>query len=137
MNFKINKNKFDLIEYKPDSNLLLYLKYYNISEVHSKIDTIPNAFDIDLYFCDAINKLWMNPINFLKLYGDNIIDKLNHYKKENIINDKNYADAMRFITEYKNKLIYLAKRISDIRILAGLHFPSDRDFAWWLVDRMF
>jgi len=39
--------------------------------------------------------------------------------------------------EYKNKLIYLAKRISDIRILAGLHFPSDRDFAWWLVDRMF
>jgi hypothetical protein len=48
----------------------------------------------------------MNPINFLKLYGDQIIDKLNHYKKNNIINDKNYADAMRFIYEYKNKLIH-------------------------------
>jgi membrane-associated phospholipid phosphatase len=39
--------------------------------------------------------------------------------------------------EKKDELIRLAKRISDIRIIAGLHFPSDRDFAWWLVDRMF
>lgn len=39
--------------------------------------------------------------------------------------------------EYKNELISLAYRISNIRIIAGLHFPSDRDFAFWLVDRMF
>ena len=40
-------------------------------------------------FCDAINKLWMNPINFLKLFGDKIIENLNYYKKVNMINDKN------------------------------------------------
>jgi hypothetical protein len=39
--------------------------------------------------------------------------------------------------EKKEKLIQMARRISDIRIIAGLHFPSDRDFAWWLVDMMF
>lgn len=39
--------------------------------------------------------------------------------------------------EKKEKLIQMARRISDIRIIAGLHFPSDRDFAWWIVDRMF
>jgi membrane-associated phospholipid phosphatase len=37
----------------------------------------------------------------------------------------------------RNEFIAIAKRISDIRIMAGLHFPSDRDFAWWLVDKMF
>jgi hypothetical protein len=21
-----------------------------------------------------------------------------------------------------------------VRIMAGLHYPSDRDFAWWIVD---
>lgn len=39
--------------------------------------------------------------------------------------------------EKKETLIQMARRISDIRIIAGLHFPSDRDFAWWLVDGMF
>ena len=39
--------------------------------------------------------------------------------------------------EKKVALIQMARRISDIRIIAGLHFPSDRDFAWWLVDKMF
>jgi hypothetical protein len=63
-------------------------------------------------FCDAINKVWMNPINFLKLFGEKIIENLNHYKKIKAINDKNYADAMRFIYEYKNKLI-LKKPLFD------------------------
>jgi hypothetical protein len=69
---KIMKNKFDLIEYKPQSNLLLYLKYYNISEVHSKIDTIPNAFDIDLYFCDAVNNLLIGKNEDIIKYIKNI-----------------------------------------------------------------
>jgi membrane-associated phospholipid phosphatase len=37
----------------------------------------------------------------------------------------------------KEELIQIARQISNIRIIAGLHFPSDRDFAWLLVDRMF
>jgi len=37
----------------------------------------------------------------------------------------------------KQALLLMAKRVSDVRIIAGLHFPSDRDFAWWLVDAQF
>jgi len=36
----------------------------------------------------------------------------------------------------KEQLMKLALRISNARILAGLHFPSDRDFAYWLVDNL-
>jgi superfamily II DNA or RNA helicase len=90
------KNKINIIK---DSDLITYLNNKNPKPL------LCNIIDKNQNFCDTINKLWMNPINFLKLNGDNIIDKLNYYKKENIINDKNYADAMRFITEYKNKLI--------------------------------
>ena len=64
-----------------------------------------NVIDKNQNFCDAINKLWMNPINFLKLYGDKIIDHLNFYKKTNAITDKNFADALKFIYEYKSTLI--------------------------------
>jgi hypothetical protein len=90
------KNKVNNIK---DSDLITYL-----NNKHPK-PLLCNIIDKNQNFCDTINKLWTNPINFFKLYGDNIIDKLNHYKKGNIINDKNYADAMRFIYEYKNKLI--------------------------------
>jgi hypothetical protein len=64
-----------------------------------------NLIDKSQNFCDAINKLWMNPINFLKLFGDKIIENLNYYKKINAITDKNFADALKFIYEYKSKLI--------------------------------
>ena len=47
----------------------------------------------------------MNPINFLKLFGDKIIENLNYYKKVNAITDKNFADALKFIYEYKSQLI--------------------------------
>ena len=36
----------------------------------------------------------------------------------------------------KDKIMKIAKRIGDIRIIAGLHYPSDRDFAYWLVDNI-
>lgn len=28
----------------------------------------------------------------------------------------------------------MATRCANVRIMAGLHYPSDRDFAWWIVD---
>jgi len=31
-------------------------------------------------------------------------------------------------------LMEIATKCSNIRIIAGLHFPSDRDFGWWVVD---
>ena len=92
------KNKVN--NYIKDNDLIEYLNNKNPKPL------LCNIIDKNQNFCDAINKIWMNPINFLKLYGDQIIDKLNYYKKNNIINDKNYADAMGFIFEYKNKLIH-------------------------------
>jgi hypothetical protein len=38
--------------------------------------------------------------------------------------------------EKKDIIMKIAKRIGDIRIIAGLHYPSDRDFAYWLVDKL-
>ena len=36
----------------------------------------------------------------------------------------------------KDKIMKIVRRIGDIRIIAGLHYPSDRDFAYWLVDKL-
>ena len=85
--------------YIKDGDLLKYL-----NERHPK-PQLCNIIDKNQNFCDAINKLWMNPINFLKLYGDKIIENLNYYKKVNAITDKNFADALKFIYEYKSQLI--------------------------------
>jgi len=30
----------------------------------------------------------------------------------------------------------IADRVSDARIIAGLHYPSDKYFAYWLVDKL-
>lgn len=31
-------------------------------------------------------------------------------------------------------LMEVATKCANIRIMAGLHYPSDRDFGWWVVD---
>jgi hypothetical protein len=38
--------------------------------------------------------------------------------------------------EKKEEIMKIARRCGDIRIIGGLHYPSDRDFAYWLVDNM-
>jgi len=85
--------------YFRDKDLLKFL-----NDKHPK-PLFCNIIDKNQNFCDAINKIWMNPIKFLKLYGDKIIENLNYYKKISVINDKNYTDALKFIYEYKTKLI--------------------------------
>lgn len=32
-------------------------------------------------------------------------------------------------------IMNVATKCANIRIMAGLHYPSDRDFGWWVVDR--
>lgn len=85
--------------YVRDGDLLKYL-----NEAHPK-PHLCNVIDKSQNYCDAINKLWMNPINFLKIFGEKIIEHLDYYKKVKKITDKNYTDAMKFIFEYKSKLI--------------------------------
>ena len=94
--------------YVKDGSLLTYL-----NEKHPK-PLLCNVIDKNQNFCDAINKLWMNPINFLKLFGDKIIENLNYYKKVNAITDKNYADALKFIYEYKSKLILKKPKFESV-----------------------
>lgn len=38
--------------------------------------------------------------------------------------------------EKKDEIMKIAKRIGDIRIIGGLHYPSDKDFAYFLVDNL-
>jgi hypothetical protein len=38
--------------------------------------------------------------------------------------------------ERREEIMKIARRCGDIRIIAGLHYPSDSDFAYWLVDNM-
>jgi hypothetical protein len=38
--------------------------------------------------------------------------------------------------EKKEELMKIADRVSDARIIAGLHYPSDKSFAYWLVDKL-
>jgi hypothetical protein len=38
--------------------------------------------------------------------------------------------------EKKEEIMKIAMRCSDIRIIRGLHYPSDKDFAYLLVDNM-
>ena len=69
------KQVFGFVDYKPNSDLYEYLKYYSISENHSKLHSIPNAFDIDFYFCDVINNLFIGNkediMKYIKLIGLN------------------------------------------------------------------
>jgi len=37
----------------------------------------------------------------------------------------------------KDEIMKIANRISDIRIIGGLHYPSDRDYAYYLVDNIY
>ena len=36
----------------------------------------------------------------------------------------------------EKELMKIADRVSDARIIAGLHYPSDKYFAYWLVDKL-
>ena len=33
-----------------------------------------------------------------------------------------------------HSIMEIATKCANIRIMAGLHYPSDRDFGWWVVD---
>ena len=51
------KNLFKYSDYKPNSDLLKYLKYNKIPSSFDKTKEIANAFDIDIPFCININNL--------------------------------------------------------------------------------
>ena len=54
------KNNFFYKNYLPNSNIIEYLKYNLLDETYNKTSDIPNAFDVDLYFCNYVNEIIKN-----------------------------------------------------------------------------
>ena len=107
--------KFSLDVYSPQSNLDLYLKYYNISKIHSKVDVIPNAFDIDFNFCYIIN-------NLLTESNDEIIK----YIKNIGINGYIYHPKQLF-NIFPNMVIY--KFMNKLFVMYKLNIYKITDFV--------
>lgn len=62
-----------------------------------------NYIDKRANYCDAINKIWLSPMFFFKMYGKQILDNLNYYKGKNLITEKNYNDTYKYVEDYYNK----------------------------------
>uniref|UniRef100_A0A6C0E0V2 DUF5672 domain-containing protein n=1 Tax=viral metagenome TaxID=1070528 RepID=A0A6C0E0V2_9ZZZZ len=58
---------FKYAVYKPTSDLDSYLNYLNLDATYNQNYANKNAFDVDLYFCNYVNKLSMeSPIDIIK-----------------------------------------------------------------------
>ena len=105
------KKALDFTNYVPKSDIHSYLYYTNLDESHNKTNIIPNAFDIDLYFCNNVNNLAMTNnldiIKYIQLIG---MDGFIYHSKQifNIYpNIKMYTFMNNLFFMYKNN-IYLA-----------------------------
>jgi hypothetical protein len=116
------KKVFGFSDYVFQSDLYEYLNFYQISNQHSRVETIANAFDIDLHFCDIVNNLYignkedvMKYIRHIGLIGfvyhpkqiQNMFSEIGFYKFMNdifIVHKFNVYKANDFV----NKFIYNA-----------------------------
>ena len=125
------KNTFNHKDYLPNSNIREYLKYILLSDDYDKNPVIPNAFDVDLFFCNYVNLINDNYDNnnendkkivmeFIKNYGltgkiyhpkqlKNIFPNINIYQFFNKIfieYNFNVFDAGYFVNQYLYKMSY-------------------------------
>jgi superfamily II DNA or RNA helicase len=75
--------------------------HYLMNETFPR-NTLCNKISIDNELCKNINNLWMKPIQFLKKYGKDLINKLNELVAKKKMNIKNYNYCMEFINLYYN-----------------------------------
>ena len=78
--------QFNFIEYIFNSNIIDYLKYINLSSSFNKTNLIPNAFDVDIYFCNLVNKLNLKKKEEILRYIKNTGIKGNIYHPKQIVN---------------------------------------------------
>ena len=78
--------QFNFIEYIFNSNIIDYLKYINLSSSFDKTTLIPNAFDVDIYFCNLVNKLNLKKKEEILRYIKNTGIKGNIYHPKQIVN---------------------------------------------------
>lgn len=63
----VMNNAFDFEIYKFNNDIKKYIAYKNLPEEFDKTQQLDNAFDVDLYFCNNVNKLNMkNETDILK-----------------------------------------------------------------------
>jgi hypothetical protein len=101
-----------------------------------------NYIDKRANFCDAINKIWLSPMFFFKMYGKQILDNLNHYKEKELITEKNYKDTYRYVENYYKKANFKKEEKLPVPPLTKLknrdlynyvaeHF---KDFKWDYIE---
>jgi len=78
--------QFNFIEYIFNNNIIDYLKYINLSSSFDKTNLIPNAFDVDIYFCNLVNKLNLKKKEEILRYIKNTGIKGNIYHPKQIVN---------------------------------------------------
>jgi hypothetical protein len=54
-------------------------------------------------FCKAINSLWLQPIKFLNIYGDNLLKDINNLRRGHRISENNEYEMVNFIKKYKEE----------------------------------
>ena len=88
------KTCFSYKDYLYKSNIREYLKYNKLNESYDKTHIIPNAFDVDLFFCNYVNGI-------LEKYDDN--------------NEKDRKIVMEYIKKQGLKgRIYHPKQLKNI-----------------------
>ncbi len=145
----LKRNKFDIdFFYLTDVDLVKpfqdILKENEMNkEEMQKIITSSEIIDIIMTYKNVYNRARPSQI------APNIINKENGNLLNSLTADTpSYPSGHAFQSYYlgkilsqkfperKEEIMKIAKRCGDIRIIGGLHYPSDRDFAYWLVDNM-
>lgn len=112
---KYMKEIFHFTSYVFNSNLETFLKYNNLNLSLSKTSTITNAFDVDLFFCNNVNKL-----NTKKK------KEIVSYIKDTAINGKIYHPK-QIVNIYPDILFY--KFLNNIYILHKTHIFTAHKFV--------
>lgn len=102
------KNNFFYKEYLPNSNIIEYLKYILLDETYNKTSDIPNAFDVDLYFCNYVNEIIKNYNNKNINHRKNVMEFIkNKGLKGNIYHTKQIKNIFPDINIYHflNKIV--------------------------------
>jgi hypothetical protein len=84
---------------KSFGNDMAILNAFNEKEYSTK-PILCNFIDKRANYCDAINKIWLSPMFFFKMYGKQILDNLNYYKEKKLITDVNYNDTYKYVNDY-------------------------------------
>ena len=116
--------QFNFFEYKFNSNIKEYLSYVKLSSSLDKTNFIPNAFDVDITFCNLVNKLNFKKkeeiLKYIKSTGlkgyiyhpKQIVNIYSSVKFYTIINNvyvkysNNFYKADNFVDKFIYKLSY-------------------------------